>query len=339
MIELKTVNVSFKNKKEDIEAVKDVSLHIKKGDIFGIVGGSGAGKSTLVRTINGLQKVTCGEVIVNGQDITKASRKELLKIRKSIGMIFQNFNLLSRKTVGQNIEFALRIQGEKKQNRKIRIEELLQLVGLQDKKDVYPRELSGGQKQRVGIARALATNPQILLCDEATSALDVKTTKEIVDILRNINKELGITTVFITHQLEVAKQLFNKIAVIKEGRIIEENNAYEIFANPKEEATKKLVDNDIVIPQGVLDEVKGDIVRLIYKGDSSFDPVIATANQKFNVVINILHGNIEYIENKPIGVLLVRLSGKTEDIRHALVYLNENIGQVENYLGEEAEAV
>ena len=240
MIELKTVNVSFKNKKTDIEAVRDVYLHIKKGDIFGIVGGSGAGKSTLVRTINGLQKVTCGEVIVNGQDITKASRKELLKIRKSIGMIFQNFNLLSRKTVGQNIEFALRIQGEKEENRKIRIGELLELVGLKDKKDVYPRELSGGQKQRVGIARALATNPQILLCDEATSALDVKTTKEIVDILRNINKELGITIVFITHQLEVAKQLFNKIAVIKEGRIIEENKAYKIFANPKKEATKNL---------------------------------------------------------------------------------------------------
>jgi D-methionine transport system ATP-binding protein len=339
MIELKNVSVTFQIKKQKIDAVKNVSLHINKGEIFGIVGGSGAGKSTLVRTLNGLQKPTSGDVIIDGEDIIKLKKKDLRNIRKKIGMIFQHFNLISRKTVGQNIEFALSVQGQPKDSRKERVKELLTLVGLEDKENVYPAELSGGQKQRVGIARALATNPKILLCDEATSALDVHTTKEIVDILRNINDKLGITIVFITHQLEVAKQLFHRIAVINDGIIIEENTAYDVFANPKHELTKKLVKNEMKIPEPVLNRVKGHVLTLVYKGGTSLEPIISEVNKKYNVVLNILHGNIEYIQEKPIGTLVISVEGEEKELEKAVDYLNANIGQVYNFIERKDEAV
>ena len=338
MISLKHVSVTFQKGNEKLEAVRDVSLHIKQGDIFGIVGGSGAGKSTLVRTINGLQKPTSGEVIVDGEDITKLGINDLRIVRKKIGMIFQHFNLISRKTVGQNIEFALKVQGDSKEIRKKKVKELLELVGLEDKEDVYPFELSGGQKQRVGIARALATNPKILLCDEATSALDAQTTKEIVDILRNINKKLGITIVFITHQLEVAKQLFNNIAVINLGEIIEENNSYNIFANPKHEITSKLVEDEIKIPTSITEKVKGEILTLVYKGETSVEPVIANTSKQYDVIVNILYGKIEYIQEQPIGVIVISLDGPLNEVSKAKTYLFTQIENVENFKwrGEEA---
>lgn len=339
MIELKNVNVTFQIKKQKVEAVKNVSLHINKGEIFGIVGGSGAGKSTLVRTINGLQKPTSGEVIIDGIDIINLKKKDLRDLRKNIGMIFQHFNLISRKTVGQNIEFALSVQGIPKDSRKERVKELLELVGLEDKENVYPAELSGGQKQRVGIARALAANPKILLCDEATSALDVHTTKEIVDILRNINEELGITIVFITHQLEVAKQLFHKVAVINDGTIVEESTAYDVFANPKHELTQKLVRNEIKIPNPILDKVKGNILTLSYKGERSLEPVISEVNKKYNVILNILHGNIEYIQEKPIGILVISVEGEEKELQKAVEYLKFNVGQVYDFTEGEEVAV
>lgn len=339
MIELKNVNVTFQIKKQKIEAVKNVSLHINKGEIFGIVGGSGAGKSTLVRTINGLQKPTSGDVIIDGIDIINLKKKDLRDLRKKIGMIFQHFNLISRKTVGQNIEFALSVQGLPKDSRKERVKELLGLVGLEDKENVYPAELSGGQKQRVGIARALAASPKILLCDEATSALDVHTTKEIVDILRNINEELGITIVFITHQLEVAKQLFHKVAVINDGIIVEESTAYDVFANPKHELTQKLVRNEIKIPNPILDKVKGYILTLSYKGERSLEPVISEVNKKYNVILNILHGNIEYIQEKPIGILVISVEGEEKELEKAVEYLKSNVGQVYDFTEGEEVAV
>lgn len=339
MISLNHVTVTFQKSNEKLEAVRDVSLHIKQGDIFGIVGGSGAGKSTLVRTINGLQKPTSGDVIVDGEDITKLSIKDLRRVRKKIGMIFQHFNLISRKTVGENIEFALKVQGDSKEIRKKKVKELLELVGLEDKEKVYPFELSGGQKQRVGIARALATNPKILLCDEATSALDAQTTKEIVDILRNINRKLGITIVFITHQLEVAKQLFENIAVMNLGEIIEENNAYNIFANPKHAVTRKLVENEIKIPATIIDKIKGKILTLVYKGETSIDPVIANTSKQFDVVVNILHGQIEYIQEQPIGVLVISVDGLPKEIDKATVYLYSHIEDVENFRLREEKAI
>ena len=336
MIELKNVTVNFKKKKEIIKAIDNVSLQISKGDIFGIVGGSGAGKSTLLRTINGLQKPTSGEVIVDGQDITNLSRKELREVRKNIGIIFQHFNLISRKTVGENIEFALKIQKVPENKRNARVKELLNLVGLEDKENVYPRELSGGQKQRVGIARAIASNPKVLLCDEATSALDVQTAKEIVEILKEINKNLGITIVFITHQLEVAKELFKNIAVINSGKIVENNSSYEIFANPSDNLTKKLVNKRINIPSKIVNSIGGSIVTLIYKGEDSLDPVISTINERYKISTNILHGNIEYIQDKPIGVLLISINGKKQDVENAIDYLESTIETVRYYKEEEA---
>ena len=336
MIELKNITVNFKKKKEIIKAVDNVSLQISKGDIFGIVGGSGAGKSTLLRTINGLQKPTSGEVIVDGQDITNLSRKELREVRKNIGIIFQHFNLISRKTVGENIEFALKIQKVPENKRNARVKELLNLVGLEEKENVYPRELSGGQKQRVGIARAIASNPKVLLCDEATSALDVQTAKEIVEILKEINKNLGITIVFITHQLEVAKELFKNIAVIDSGKIVENNSSYEIFANPSDNLTKKLVNKRINIPSKIVNSIGGSIVTLIYKGEDSLDPVISTINERYKISTNILHGNIEYIQDKPIGVLVISINGKKQDVENAIDYLESTIETVRYYKEEEA---
>lgn len=329
MIVLENVSITFKNKASELHAVKDVSLTIEEGEIFGIVGGSGAGKSTLVRTLNGLQKPTSGKIIIEGQDITRLGPSGVRHLRKKIGMIFQHFNLISRKTVGKNIEFALKIQRYPKDKRDKRVDELLGLVGLQDKKDVYPASLSGGQKQRVGIARALAANPKILLCDEATSALDVHTTEEIVDILRDINKQLGITIVFITHQLEVAKHLFNKVAVMSEGKIVEINKAYEIFANPKQAITKKLVKTNITIPDEIAKQAKGSILTLTYKGEKSVEPIIAYTNKKYDVVLNILHGKIEYIQNKPIGILVVSIEGPEQALQEALTYIRANVEEIE----------
>jgi D-methionine transport system ATP-binding protein len=329
MIVLENVSITFKNKASELHAVKDVSLTIEEGEIFGIVGGSGAGKSTLVRTLNGLQKPTSGKIIIEGQDITRLGPSGVRHLRKKIGMIFQHFNLISRKTVGKNIEFALKIQRYPKDKRDKRVDELLGLVGLQDKKDVYPSSLSGGQKQRVGIARALAANPKILLCDEATSALDVHTTEEIVDILRDINKQLGITIVFITHQLEVAKHLFNKVAVMSEGKIVEINKAYEIFANPKQAITKKLVKTNITIPDEIAKQAKGSILTLTYKGEKSVEPIIAYTNKKYDVVLNILHGKIEYIQNKPIGILVVSIEGSEQALQEALSYIRANVEEIE----------
>ncbi len=329
MIQLEHVSVVFKQKNEELTAVNDVSLEVNQGEIFGIVGGSGAGKSTLVRVLNGLQKPTSGKVIVDGQEVTTLSPKGIRELRKKVGMIFQHFNLISRKTVGKNIEFALKIQKFPKENRKARTKELLELVGLGDKENVYPASLSGGQKQRVGIARALAANPKILLCDEATSALDVQTTEEIVDILREINAKLGITIVFITHQLEVAKSLFTKVAVMSNGNIVETNDSYQIFANPKHELTKRLVTNQIEIPKEIVRSTKGEILKLTYKGDKSIEPIIAYTNKRYDVVVNILHGRIEYIQQKPMGILVVSIEGEAKAITEALNYIGENIEEIE----------
>lgn len=337
MIRLEQVNVSFKQKNQIVNAVSNVSLHIKEGEIFGIVGGSGAGKSTLVRTINGLQKPTSGSIFVEEVDVTKLCSKDIRKLRKKIGMIFQHFNLISRKTVGENIEFALKVQDYPKAERKARTKELLELVGLEDKEDVYPASLSGGQKQRVGIARALAANPKILLCDEATSALDVQTTEEIVDILKAINAKLGITIVFITHQLEVAKKLFTKVAVMSQGEIVEVSSAYELFANPKSALTKRLVRSQIELPEEIINAAKGEIIKLTYRGDKSLEPIIAYTNKKYDVVLNILHGHIDYIQQKPVGTLVVSIEGEARAVKEALQYIGENIEEIERVIPKEGE--
>lgn len=340
MIELKDVSVFFNIKGNNVEAVKDINVKINKGDIFGIVGLSGAGKSTLVRTINLLQKPTKGKIFINDEDITELKGEALRQIRLKIGMIFQHFNLISGKTVYQNIEFALKANNYPKDKIENRVEELLKLVYLQDKAKAYPANLSGGQKQRVGIARALANNPEILLCDEATSALDLENTQEILKLLKEINKKYGITIVFITHEMEVAKSLFNRVAVMHRGEIVEVNDVYSIFANPKDEVTKSLIHKNlnIELPRGVEGLIEeGKLLKIYYKGEKSVNPLIAEVSKKFEVYISIIHGKIDYINDKPLGILLINITGDTEEIRKAENYIRCNVSQVDKIYSFEKE--
>lgn len=335
LIELKDISVIFNIKGNRVEAVKDVNLSINKGEVFGIVGLSGAGKSTLVRTINLLQKPTTGKVIINGVNITDLSGEALRKQRLKIGMIFQHFNLISGKTVYKNVEFVLKANNYPKDKRKEKVEELLKLVSLEDKANVYPANLSGGQKQRVGIARALANNPEILLCDEATSALDLENTEEILNLLKKINKEYGITIVFITHEMEVAKRLFNRVAVMSAGRVVEVNDTYSIFAHPEDKISKSLINKNlnIELPTGIEKLISiGELVKLHFKGKKSVEPLISEVSKKFKVYISIIHGKIDYIDNKPLGILLINITGNKEDIDSAKKYLKENVAEFEeNY--------
>ena len=241
MIELRDVSVCFKQKEKEIQAVDSVDLTIEKGDVYGIVGYSGAGKSTLVRVMNLLQKPTAGEVIVNQTNLSQLSPKELRKERKAIGMIFQHFNLMESRTIFDNVDFSLKYSGKSKQERRQKVNELLELVGLEEKASAYPKQLSGGQKQRVAIARALANEPKVLLCDEATIELDPKTTLQILALLKKLNRQLGLTIVLITHEMQVVKEICNKVAVMEDGRIIEKGSSIQIFSNPEEELTKDFI--------------------------------------------------------------------------------------------------
>lgn len=342
MIELRNINVAFKLKGSIVNAVKNVNLKINKGEVFGIVGLSGAGKSTLVRVINLLQKPSSGEVFVDGRDITKLSRVQLRKTRLKIGMIFQHFNLISGKTIYENIEFVLKADNYPKEKRRERIYELLELVNLKDKAEAYPSNLSGGQKQRVGIARAIANNPEILLCDEATSALDLENTEEILKLLKDIKDKTGITIVFITHEMEVAKKLFDRVAVMSEGEIIEINDVYSIFSEPKHEVTKSLINrnSNLDVPKEILRSIdKGEVIRVYYKGENSLKPIISEAAKNFKTDISIIHGKIEYISGKPIGTLIINLTGDKEEISRARKYINENVIKTERIVNEHLEVI
>lgn len=342
MIELRNINVAFKLKGSIVSAVKNVNLKINKGEVFGIVGLSGAGKSTLVRVINLLQKPSSGEVFVDGRDITKLSRVQLRKTRLKIGMIFQHFNLISGKTIYENIEFVLKADNYPKEKRRERIYELLELVNLKDKAEAYPSNLSGGQKQRVGIARAIANNPEILLCDEATSALDLENTEEILKLLKDIKDKTGITIVFITHEMEVAKKLFDRVAVMSEGEIVEINDVYSIFSEPKHDVTKSLINrnSNLDVPKEILRSIdKGEVIRVYYKGANSLKPIISEAAKNFKTDISIIHGKIEYISGKPIGTLIINLTGDKEEISRARKYINENVIKTERIVNEHLEVI
>lgn len=325
MIELKNISVDF----DGLKAVDEVSLKIEKADIFGIVGFSGAGKSTLVRCINLLQKPSEGEVLINGENLLNLSQKDLRKRRKKIGMIFQHFNLLNNISVIDNVIFPIRKENLSKEEKIKKAQKLLDLVGIGDKADSFPRELSGGQKQRCAIARALASDPEILLCDEATSALDPKTTKQILKLLGEIKEKIGITIVIITHQMEVVKDLCNKVAVMQDGKVIEEGSTLEIFSNPKHKLTKDFVETSTNVNQ-TLEEVKNNLgvlkkdeflVKLSYVGESTTEPVINEIYEKFKVKTNVLAGNIEFITNVPVGNLIVTFKAQRENIDKAIEYL------------------
>ena len=338
MIYLKNICKTFiDDNKKEVHAVNDVSLTINDGDIFGIIGFSGAGKSTLVRCINLLERPTSGTVEVDGKDLTKLSEKELRESRKKIGMIFQHFNLFPSRTIFGNVAFPLQGSGLSKEEIAAKVRNLLELVGISEKENAYPSQLSGGQKQRVAIARALANDPDILLCDEATSALDPQTTKAILDLLKDLNKKLGITIVVITHEMAVVKEICNKVAVMEKGRVVEEGDVFSIFANPQEALTQNFIKTtsnlrkieDLVYEGSpVVDLKPGElIVRLSYIEKNISEPLISAMTYKFNVILNIIFANIEIIQDAPIGGTVAIMSGKSEDIDAALDYLRDkNVG-------------
>ena len=320
MIELKHLTKKFKVGKTEVTAVDDVSLTIPDGDIYGIIGFSGAGKSTLVRCINLLERPTSGEVLVNGTDLTKLSRKQLLAARKKIGMIFQQFNLLSQRTVEANVRFPLEIEGMARAEADARVAELLALVDLSDKAKAYPAQLSGGQKQRVAIARALASQPQIILCDEATSALDPITTSSILDLLKSLNQKLGVTIVVITHEMRVVEQICNHVAVMSGGVIEEHGSVRDVFLHPASETARKLIhpagdDAEEALPPNTL--------RLAFTGEESGAPVISDMTLQCDVMVNILAANTENIGGKPFGQMLIQLPEDPAAVQRIEDYLDK----------------
>ena len=334
MLELKHITKTFDTDAGPVTAVNDVSLTINQGEIFGIIGFSGAGKSTLVRCINLLERPTSGEVVIDGTDLTRLSDADLRVVRRRIGMIFQHFNLMPSRTVFDNIALALRHSGLDKAARAKKIESLLELVGLSDKINAYPAQLSGGQKQRVAIARALANDPKVLLCDEATSALDPQTTRSILRLLKEVNEKLKLTIVVITHQMGVIKEICDRVAVMKTGRIVEEGSILEILAHPKDALTKDFINtaNNVkkfleVVKSGALaDELKpGDKALLLtYLGKSAGEPMVVALYERFGVKANIVFGNIDFIAGQALGKLGVVLSGTPESIAAAEDYLKNN---------------
>ncbi len=328
IIQLDHVDITFHQKKKVIEAVKDVTVHINQGDIYGIVGYSGAGKSTLVRAINLLQIPTAGRVEVAGdtlfdkEKVTLDSGKLRYK-RREIGMIFQHFNLMAQKTARQNIAFALRHSDLSKEAKAKKVEELLDLVGLADRAENYPVQLSGGQKQRVAIARALANDPKILISDESTSALDPKTTKQILALLQDLNKKLGLTVVMITHEMQIVKEICNRVAVMQNGSLIEEGSTLEIFSNPKQPLTQDFIKTATGIDEALVKINRQEVVehlgvndRLVllrYAGAATDEPLLNSLYKNYEVSANILYANIEILEDTPVGEMVVVLSGQQVD--------------------------
>ncbi len=331
IISFENVSVSFRQKRKKFEAVKNVSFSIKEGEIIGIIGSSGAGKSTLLRTINGLQSISSGTVDVDGREVGKLKERELRELRSNIGMIFQHFNLINSKDVYSNIEFVLTENGKSKKEAAERIEELLRYVGIEDKKHAYPEQISGGQKQRVAIARALANNAKILLCDEPTSALDSETTEAVLKLIKKISKELNITTVIITHELDVVKEICDRVVVMDKGKVVEEGDVYDVFTKPESDFTAGLLkkENKFKIPQNIIDNVKGMIVRIDYYSENAEKALIGEVIEKFYVKVNILHGKIEFIKKRPLGVLYVSIEGSNDRVEKALKYIEENAGKTE----------
>ena len=309
MITLENVNKIYSN---GLHAVKDVNLKVNEGDIFGIIGLSGAGKSSLIRLINRLEEPTSGKIFINGENVLEFNKKQLLERRKKIGMIFQHFNLLSSRTVEENVAFALEIANWNKNEIKERVAMLLDIVGLSDKAKYYPSQLSGGQKQRVSIARALANNPDILLSDEATSALDPKTTKSILELIKKIQQKFSLTVVMITHQMEVVKEVCNRVAIMSDGRIVEEGGVHHIFADPKNEITKELIsyvhqqtDTEI----DYLHHRGKKIVKVKFLGTSTQEPIISKVIKEYGIDISVLGGTIDKLATMNIGHLYLELDG------------------------------
>ena len=339
-IELKNVSKTFNlGTKTNVHAVRDVSLAVSKGDIFGIIGFSGAGKSTLVRCINLLERPDRGQVLLEGRDLTALPEQALRRERRGMGMIFQLFNLMASRTVWENIAYPLfgskLTQDEKRQ----KVNSLLDLVGLTDKANAYPAQLSGGQKQRVAIARALANSPGVLLCDEATSALDPQTTGDILALLRDLNTKLGITIILITHEMAVVKEICTRVAVMEDGRVVEEGSLYDIFSQPREAITRRFIDvaSNIRKTEDMLREnpmtlgIKpGDVVaRVDFKQSSTRKAIVSYLSRTYALDINIVFGNVEMVAGMPLGTLVVSFGGEEENINSAIAWLTAHDIRVE----------
>ena len=318
MIEIKELSKTYPN---GVTALKDISITINDGEIFGIIGLSGAGKSTLIRCINFLERPTSGRVIIDGQDLGALTKKELLKTRQNIGMIFQGFNLLSQRNVIKNICYPLEIAGVKKADAVKRAQELLELVGLSDKAKAYPSQLSGGQKQRVAIARALAAKTKYLLCDEATSALDPDTTNSILELMKQINKTLGVTIVVITHEMKVIDKICDRVAVLDQSTVAELGNVSDVFAAPQSAIARKLV-----LPEAkAVEEISGEgRVRIVFNGENSLKPVIANLILECGVPVNILHADTRDIDGRAYGQILLGLPDDEKSAERVCSYLNAN---------------
>lgn len=328
-IKLENINVTFKAKEKEVEAVKNVSLEIEKGDIYGIIGYSGAGKSTLVRVINLLQRPTSGKVFVNDSDLVSLSSKELRTERKKIGMIFQHFNLMNSRTVLGNIEYPLLSTNLSKGERRKKAEKLLELVELSGYGDVYPDHLSGGQKQRVAIARALSNDPEVLISDEATSALDPKTTGSILELLQKVNRELGITIVLITHEMQVVKSICKNVAVMDSGKIIEAGPVSEVFIHPKTALSKDFIESSTNVDTAIERILKRfndwsenkHLLYLKFAGDNTEDGVISRISKETGVDVSILFANMDVVAGVDVGYTVLAISGQKDAIEHAVSIL------------------
>ena len=331
MIRFEHVSKTFQTKNGPFDALKDVSFEIEKGDIYGVIGYSGAGKSTLIRMVNALETPTSGNVWVEGKDIGTLNQKELRNLRKGIGMIFQQFNLLESKTIYDNVAIALKLNGVSKKDIEKRVTELLDFVELSDKKYSYPGQLSGGQKQRVGIARALANNPSILLCDEATSALDPKTTDSILELLKKINEMLHITIIIITHEMNVIQKICNKVAVMDYGQVVETGSVIQVFSDPRSDIARRFVGNLIrdVIPEPLVESIRREtrnsrLLRIKLENTDSTEPLLWEINRRFEVETNILYSTINVIQGIVVGIMLVLFIGTDEEIEKAEQYILES---------------
>ncbi|MGL4735256.1 MAG: methionine ABC transporter ATP-binding protein MetN [Enterovibrio sp.] len=338
MIQIKKASKIYQLAGKSIHALRNVNLHVKAGTIFGVIGPSGAGKSTLIRLVNLLEKPNRGQIFVDGVELNALSNRELIEHRQKIGMIFQHFNLLSSRTVAENVALALELAGKKKSTIAPRVKQLLDLVGLSDKANVYPANLSGGQKQRVAIARALACQPKVLLCDEATSALDPATTQSILNLLQEINAKLGLTILLITHEMEVVKRICHEVAIISSGQLIEQGGVGDIFASPKTDLARDFIQQiqHLAIPSDYQKRLTTDpaeglppLVRLEFTGESVDAPVISHIARQFNIDISILNSSMDYAGGMKFGLMLAEFFGQPEDILHAFSFLKQHNINVE----------
>lgn len=335
VIQLDNIGLSYPGHPQPVQALKGVNLQVCAGEVFGVIGRSGAGKSSLVRVINLLNRPTQGRVSVAGAELTTLSAPELRAARQQIGMVFQHFNLLSSRTVFDNVALPLQLTDTRPAIIKGRVDELLDLVGLYDLRQRYPAQISGGQKQRVGIARALACKPRVLLSDEATSALDPETTRSILGLLRQINRDFGLTIVLITHQMQVIKQVADRVAVIDAGRIVEQGAVIDVFTNPQHATTRSLLDDILpqALPAGVIARIRqlmatepdnrGRLLRLAFAGDDSNQPLLSDVIRRFGLDINILHGQIDDIQGQPFGSLAVHARGSHDQLSAAVAHLRD----------------